>query len=94
MGKNTPNGGSLKDYRILMLELLKRVEKRVDTVSEDVSAVKKEVSAVRTKDIPKLQVDVASIQTERKVTAGIYGAIGGFIPALGVLIYYLWTLNT
>lgn len=82
--KHTPNGGSLKDYRTLLLKIVERIE-------DDISSVKKEVSAVRTQDIPDIKIEIAEIKTENRIKASLYGMLGGGIPAISYLIYKLST---
>ena len=36
-----------------------------------------------------IQLDVKAIQIETRQKTAIYGILGGFIPALGVAIYFL-----
>lgn len=82
MGEHTPNGGSVKDYRTLLLKIVERIE-------NDVRDTKSDVSVIRTHDIPAIQVEIAEIRTANTIKASLYGVAGGFIPALGLLIYWL-----
>lgn len=92
MGRHTPNGGSLKAYRTLLLKLVENIEDDIRLVKQDLITVKGEISAVRVTDIPNINVEIAQIKTEQRIKASVYGLFGGFIPATGVLIY--WYLNS
>lgn len=86
MGNETPNGGTLKEYRTLLLHT-------VTQQREDMSEVKTMLTEVTTKAIPALQVAVAKLQEKNRHNRKnkIYGFVGGFVPALGFLIY--WWIN-
>ncbi len=93
MGKHTPNGDSLKEYRTLLLTIVQRIETDVDYVKEDVQGVKKDLIEVRAKDIPALQVIIAGIQGENRVKALISGMVGGILTS-GAVGIFVWWLNS
>ena len=57
--------------------------------------IKTEIADIKTdvKDIQVtlvgIQIDIARIQTETRLKTAFYGTLGGILPALGVLIYFL-----
>lgn len=57
--------------------------------------MKAEISDIKTdvKEIQKrlrgIEVSIAEIKTETRLKTGFYGMLGGILPALGVLIYFL-----
>lgn len=91
MGKHTPSGGSLKDYRSLLLKIVERIEDDVTDVKADIKDVKGEVLAVRVDDIPGIKVEIAEIKTEQRIKASMYGALGGGAATLvmGILLWWL-----
>jgi len=89
MGKYTPNGGSLKDYRTLMLKLLEKIEDNQAEQRLEIKEVKKEILLVRTKDIPTIQQDVAVMKTENRLRVDFVGFLGGLLPSVAVAIYFL-----
>ncbi len=93
MGKHTPNGDSLKEYRTLLLTVVQGTKTDIDYVRADVQDVKKDIVEIRAKDIPALQVVIAGIQGENRVKALVSGMVGGIITS-GAVGIFVWWLNT
>lgn len=89
MGNHTPNGGTLKEYRTEILLHMTYLREGMKGIKSDIGFVKTDIKAVREKDIPDIRVAMAEISTELKIKASVYGIMGGFIPSLGMLIYFL-----
>ena len=57
-------------------------------IKRELSDIKADVKNIET-TLVKIQVNVARIQTETRIKTAFFGLLGGFIPALGVAIYFL-----
>lgn len=90
---NTPNGDTLKQYRTLLLKIVERIEDDIKEVKLDISHVRAEITAVRTDDIPSIRIEITEIKTENRIKQTVYGILGGFIPAVGLLIYYITAIQ-
>ena len=71
---NGKNGSSWTEYRKLVLA-------NIETLTEAVKELKK--------DIGEMQVIIAKLETSLSIKSGIWGAIAGLIPAIGLLIYFI-----
>jgi len=70
------NGGkdSWRDWSKYVLKELERLNDNVETVKKEVGDIK---------------VSLATLQTSFNIKSGVWGALAGLIPAIGVLIYTL-----
>lgn len=80
MSDGTSNG-TAKELRSLILETVRGVDHKVDKLYDKVDTLQGEVTTIK--------LDVNSVKVENKAKTAVFGLLGGLIPALGVLIYFL-----
>jgi len=59
-----------------------------DYIKSEIADIKQDVKDIQT-TLVGIQVDIARIQTETRIKTAFYGTLGGVIPAVGILIYFL-----
>lgn len=86
------NGSTAKELRGIILDTVKNVDGKVDKLDAKIEKIGEKVEKYH-KDVAEemtdLKLDVNSMKVENKVKTAVFGLIGGLIPALGVLIYFL-----
>ena len=78
MADENGNGGSggWKEWSNYVLKELERLNENVETVKKEIGDIK---------------ISLATLQTSFNIKSGVWGALAGLIPAIGVLIYTLVT---
>ncbi len=57
-------------------------------IKAQIGDIKDDVKDIQT-TLVGIQIDIARIQTETRLKTAFYGTLGGIIPAIGVLVYFL-----
>ena len=57
-------------------------------IKADIAEIKTDVKDIQTR-LRGIEVTLAEIRTETRIKTAFYGLMGGLLPAIGVLIYFL-----
>jgi hypothetical protein len=66
----------------------KYVLKELERLNTAIDAIREECVKIRV-NINELHIEVATLKTEFRIRAGIWGAVAGAIPAAIIIVYYV-----
>ncbi len=61
-------------------------------IKTEISEIKEDVKNIQATQVI-IQIDIARIQTETRIKTAFYGTLGGILPAIGIVIYFVLSIG-
>lgn len=78
----TTGGNGWSEYQRLVIDRLDRLDHKINSIQAQIDQIHRE-------EISEIKVDIAML----KVKAGVFGLVGGFLPAAALALYFLFGAN-